>query len=37
VNTGSGQWISAGGVALAVAIGYVLVLWRQVTALPNPG
>jgi hypothetical protein len=34
VSTGSGQWITAGGVALAVAIGYLAVLWKQVTALP---
>jgi hypothetical protein len=33
INTGSGQWISAGSVALAVAVGYLIVLWRQVTAL----
>lgn len=33
INTGSGQWISAGGVALAVAVGYLVILWRQVSAL----
>ena len=33
INTGSGQWISAGGVALAVAVGYLVILWGQVSAL----
>jgi hypothetical protein len=37
INTGSGQWISAGSVALAVAVGYLLVLRRQITALPGSG
>jgi hypothetical protein len=34
INTGGGQWISAGAVALAVAVAYVVVLWRQLTSLP---
>ena len=33
VATGSGQWISAGAIALAVAVGYLVILWRRVTAL----
>lgn len=28
-NTGAGQWLSAGGVALAVAAGYLIVLARS--------
>lgn len=34
INTGSGQWISSGAVALAVAMGYAVALWRNVTSLP---
>jgi hypothetical protein len=34
INTGGGQWMSAGGVALAVAACYLAVLWKQVTSLP---
>ena len=35
VNTGSGQWLSAGAVALGVAAAYLIVLWRRVTAVPT--
>ncbi len=35
INTGSGQWLSAGGVAVAFAIGYLVILWRRITALPS--
>ena len=34
INTGSGQWITSGAVALAVAMGYAVTLWRNVTSLP---
>jgi hypothetical protein len=34
INTGSGQWISAGAVALAFAAAYLIVLWRRATAVP---
>ena len=32
VNTGAGQWLAAGAVALIVAAGYLVVLWRSVVA-----
>lgn len=35
INTGSGQWISAGAVALAAALAYAVVLWRQITSVPE--
>jgi hypothetical protein len=31
IGTGSGQWLSAGLVALAVAAGYLVALWRSLT------
>lgn len=36
-NTGAGQWLSAGGVALVVATGYIVVLVRSLlrAGLPN--
>ncbi len=37
INTGSGQWISGGVVALAVAAAYLIVLWRRVTAVERSG
>jgi hypothetical protein len=32
INTGAGQWLAAGIVALIVACGYLVVLWRGVAA-----
>ncbi len=32
INTGAGQWLAAGIVALLVAAGYLLVLWRGIVA-----
>ncbi|MDQ1673754.1 MAG: hypothetical protein QOC98_2316, partial [Frankiaceae bacterium] len=31
IGTGSGQWLSAGLVALADAAGYLVALWRSLT------
>jgi hypothetical protein len=33
VNTGGGQWMSAGVVAIAVAAGYLAILWKRVNTL----
>jgi hypothetical protein len=36
VNTGAGQWLAAGAVALIVAAGYLVVLGRSVLATQHP-